>query len=265
VDHVFLKHNYTKKSLPSMLRAWTHRPSAAMISFLCLGCRLGLQKGILSMTKGPPRRVCILGGGEPEGSFATAFFSSTATRLPRALSVAPGVIRELLRNPQYLRSPSCIVRMVHEMLRYWPPLRCIRRVLRPQPWQTVNLFSYIPWDENKIMNTIQKELNWKQYHYSATPWRSDCKINLLKNELYRKTLGFTKNDEILSGMVRRGQITRAAALARATKENVIPEAFLREFFATLGLSYEAWAARNPGTPGDNCRKLSTNDPGSQTK
>ena len=60
---------------------------------------------------------------------------------------------------------------------------------------------------------------------------------LLKNYLYEKTVGFTKNDELLSNMIRENMIARDEALARAIDENVVPERFVIEFFDELGLNY----------------------------
>jgi len=63
---------------------------------------------------------------------------------------------------------------------------------------------------------------------------------LLKNCFYRDTLGFTKNDELVSNMIRLGTMTRAEGLARIARENVYPEQFLKDFLAEVGVPYQAY-------------------------
>ena len=232
VDHVVIKHDLSAKSLGPMLRAWLKRPSPAMVSFMCLGCRLGMRKAFLKVARQYQIPLCMSGAGEPEGSFATAFFSTHPSRLRRILALFSGIALELLRNPRYLLHPGLPVRMLAEFLYEYPPTGFIRRLTQPK-WEYLPLFRYIPYDEPKIMRVLVDELKWQRFHHSAAAWRADCKISLLKNALYQQTLGFTKHDELVSGMIRRGLITREEALARLDNDNRIPEAFLDEFYGEL--------------------------------
>ncbi len=237
VDHVVIRHDYLKKSIRPMLSAWMHKPSPAMITFLCLGCRLGLQKAFLQVSKTYRIPLCMSGGGEPEENFAAAFFTNSQGGLKRTLGLVSGVGKELLRNPRYLMSPSLPVRMFMEFLYEFPPIGLIRRRVRPR-WHYLPLFLYLKYDEDHVSDVITNQLKWTKYHRSAASWRSDCKINLLKNACYLATLGFSKNDEMVSGLIRRGHITREQALERLAHDNVIPEEFLVEFFEEVGLRYE---------------------------
>jgi len=240
VDHITIKHDHLKKSIRPVLSAWCKKPSAAMVTFLCLGCRLGLQKAFLEVSRKYRIPLCISGGGEPEEYFADAFFTTSSGRLRRTVEMATGVGLELLRNPRYLLSPFVPLRMFMEFLYNFAPLGFVRRRLNPS-WQYLELFRYLGYHENHVVDVITNELGWKKYHHSAASWRSDCKINLLKNACYQRTLGFTKNDELVSGMVRRGSMTREQALRRLDRDNCIPEEFLAEFFAELGLRRpESW-------------------------
>lgn len=104
----------------------------------------------------------------------------------------------------------------------------------------LRLFEYVTWDEQQIVTVIQSELGWRNYGYSESSWRSDCKISLLKNHLYSETLGFSKNDELVSNMIRLGVMTREEGLARVERENVYPEQFLREFFEEVDIPYQTY-------------------------
>jgi len=238
VDHVTVRHDLVRRSIRPVLSAWLHRQSPCMISLMCLGCRRGLRQGFLRIAQAYDELgLCLFGSGEPETSFATAFFSGRASPAGRMVDMVCGMGMELARNPRYMLNPAIPCRMVLEYLHEYPPSKAIARRVRPR-WRLLSVFRFIPWDEKTIMDVITTQLGWRKYRYSASAWRSDCKINLLKNALYLRTLGFTKNDELVSGMVRRGLLTREQALERLEKDNVIPKEFLQEFCREIAIPYE---------------------------
>jgi 3'-phosphoadenosine 5'-phosphosulfate sulfotransferase (PAPS reductase)/FAD synthetase len=238
VDHIVIRHDLLTKSIRPVLRAWRKRPSARMVAMMCLGCRLGMHREFRKLSKARGIPLCLSGGGEPEKSFATALFTNRTGRLQRTVDMLGGMCAEMLRNPRYLVPPTIPWRMAMEFLHEYPPTRFIHRRLAPA-WRYVPLFYYLPYDEARIMSLITNELGWKKYHHSAAAWRSDCKIHLLKQALYQQTLGFTKNDELISGLIRRGEMTRDEGLTRLSHDNLIPDAFLRELFSEIGLDHEA--------------------------
>ena len=56
-------------------------------------------------------------------------------------------------------------------------------------------------------------------------------MHWLKQFLYKEMLGFTKNNELFSGIVREKMIAMEEALTRLCEANKLPEAFLAEFVA----------------------------------
>lgn len=221
-----------------MISAWLNRPSPAMISLLCLGCRIGLRRGFFETAKRYNIPLLFSGLGEPESSFATQFFSSRTSN--KFLSLMLGLAEEMARNPRYmLKKPSLPYWMLVEYLYAFSSRPIMQNRICPD-MRLVRLFEYIGWDEQQITTTIQSELGWVNYGYSESSWRSDCKVSLLKNHLYYETLGFTKNDELVSNLVRMGAISRQDGLERVERENVIPEQFLREFFQEMDIPEEAY-------------------------
>jgi len=89
------------------------------------------------------------------------------------------------------------------------------------------------------VSTIEQELGWKKAAYSNATWRSDCTVNELKNYLYKRTLGFTKNDELVSGMIRTKLLDRQEALERLTTDNVSSPQFIARLCGELGVNYDA--------------------------
>ena len=244
VDHVVEKHDLSKQNLRPILLAWLHRPSPAMIPTLCVGCRLALYRGYLQTAKRYQIPLLLTGSGEPETSFATKFFSSSPSPTRRMMGLASGMTLEVIKNPRYLMKPTLPYYMLMEYMYAFNPVPTMQNLIYPEI-QLVRLFEYIRWDEQQIMTLIQSELKWKNYSYSQSAWRSDCKINLLRNHLYKQTLGFTKNEELVSNLIRLGKIGREEGLARVEREGIVPEQFLREFFEEIRLPYDAYERSLP--------------------
>jgi hypothetical protein len=177
--------------------------------------------------------MVITGGGEPERSFAQRLLSPTNSR-GKKLQLISGMIREWAHNPYYAANPQFVG---------WLAVEFFYRFLHSEKdaVHQVPLFKFIGWDEQTIVSTIEEKLQWKKAQYSNSTWRSDCKINELKNYLYLGSLGFTKHDELLSGMVRRGMMDRSTALRRLAEDNVISEPFLVAFSHELGFDHRALA------------------------
>ncbi len=83
----------------------------------------------------------------------------------------------------------------------------------------IGLFDFLEWNEAHIVATIRRRLGWTKPSYWNTTWRSDCKVHELKKFLYKGRLGFTKNNELFSGMVREEMITMEKALTRLREAN----------------------------------------------
>jgi hypothetical protein len=240
VEHVFDKREHTEKCIKPFLSSWIKRPSAAMLSSMCVGCRLDMILGFLTSARKYNTPLLLSGGGEPESSFAMRFITGSSDDNVQAVALMQGYASEMFKNPSYLLHPTFMTTAAQEYVCCFTAFPMVRKLIYPE--QTyVPVFSYIPWDEDEIMSVITDELGWSNYAYSVSTWRSDCKISLLKNYFYEKTVGFTKNDELLSGMIRDGLLTREKALERLTNENIIPEEFVKEFYQELGLDYNKLA------------------------
>jgi hypothetical protein len=231
LDHVISKSDDVVKNAKHIMSCWVHKPSPAMIGLLCSGCRTGYVRGLAKTARKHGIALVLTGGGEPERSFAQLLLSSTNQR-NKKLSLVAGMARQWLENPRYAANPAFIARLGTEFVyRFYRP---DRKVVR-----SAALFRFIPWDEETIVSTIEQELGWKKAAYTNATWRSDCTVNELKNYLYKRTLGFTKNDELVSGMIRTDLLTRQEALERLDSDNVSSRAFIARLCAELGVNYQA--------------------------
>jgi glucosamine--fructose-6-phosphate aminotransferase (isomerizing) len=229
MDHTVTRSVHMRKSVGHILSAWMREPSPAMVGFLCTGCRTAYVRGLVKTARDYQCPLVLTGGGEPERSFAQRLLSSTGSR-GKTLTLISGFLREVIRNPRYLGSVRFLRLAARELYH-----RYLHR--RRTKVRTTSIFRYIAWNEEQVTSMIEDELGWKKAPYSSSSWRSDCKLNELKNFLYLRMLGFTKHDELLSGMVRRGLIAREEALERLTSDNVISDQFVAELLVQLGLSF----------------------------
>ena len=75
----------------------------------------------------------------------------------------------------------------------------------------IGLFDFFEWNEAHIVATIRRRLGRTKPSYSDITWQADCKVHWLKKFLYKEMLGFRKNNELFSGMVREEMITMEEA------------------------------------------------------
>jgi hypothetical protein len=236
IDHLYLKYDYVKDNIRGFVSSWIRKPSPAMIAFLCNGCMTGIRECLTQAAYDNGVALLLGGGGgvvgyggEPEQSFAEKLLSVSNSdgRVGRPLSLLVGFLIQLARNPYYFQ-PACMAAFAREFLhRFWYDYS--------NDLQVVGLFEFVRWNEDEVVSTVRDELKWKTLDYRKTSWRADCKIHFLKDYLYANTLGFTKNAELLSGMIREGMITRDEALARLANDNYVSRPFFTEFLRELGL------------------------------
>lgn len=224
LDHKVIKSGTMKADTQRVLKALARKPSAAMAAFLCTGCTTGLTEGLNKISDELDCRLVIDGGGEPEMTFAEYLLTGDKTR--RKSSLMKGFGKEVIGNPSYL-TPQILASFSKEF---------ISRFTHGQSnHNSIPLFKYIVWDEVLILKTITEELNWRIPDKMSSSWRSDCRVNVVRQYLYQELLGFTKNNELLSQLIRNGYMTREEAMDRLDRENQTDPEFLNEILVDLGM------------------------------
>jgi hypothetical protein len=204
-----------------------------MVASFCAGCVSGCKGGLERTARERGLPLVITGTGEPQLRFGDLFL-----RVPRGrkgkLSVLLGFAWQLTRNPSYLAIPRCLFEFAREGY-----FRMGRRYKSQDRGgvRFVSAYDMVEWDETRILETIRSELGWRNPSFSKTTWRSDCRMHIVKQYMYLNLLGWTKNDMILSGLVRQGAITREEALRRVEQENELPEEMVAETLADLGVDF----------------------------
>jgi asparagine synthetase B (glutamine-hydrolysing) len=87
------------------------------------------------------------------------------------------------------------------------------------PHNLLSLFSYIPWDEDEVEETLLGKYNWEIAKDTGTTWRIGDGTASFYNYIYFMIAGFTEIDTFRSNQIREGVLSRKEAFALAEKEN----------------------------------------------
>lgn len=140
--------------------------------------------------------------------------------------------KEYLRNSANLKIP--ILKEYFEGIMVY----FFESFLKPRNLDTLGFYDYIYWNEQKIISTIKRELEWKSAPDATTTWRIDDMAYPLINYIYYNLVGFTEHDEMYSKMIREGQITREKAIERVKKDHKPRWTALYELFDKLDVKRE---------------------------
>jgi hypothetical protein len=77
--------------------------------------------------------------------------------------------------------------------------------------QTIRVFDYVGWDQERIERTLQEEVGWRKPP-KALSWRYDCILEPLLDLTFKRDLGISSAGLYLCGLIRSGQIRRQEAL-----------------------------------------------------
>lgn len=113
---------------------------------------------------------------------------------------------EALRNPKYINR-SILDNLLAYKYYYLD-------VLNP-----INLFHYLPWNEDEVNNTLIKNYNWELSPDTTTTWRIGDGTAAFYNYIYYTVAGFTENDCFRSNQILEGIISRENALNLVEHEN----------------------------------------------
>lgn len=98
----------------------------------------------------------------------------------------------------------------------------------------IHFFDYVEHDENRIVETVKREIKWDKPAYALLPWRFDCTIAIFGEYFKRLFLGFNKQDIDLSNMIRKGLMSREDALRIITVDEEMELKKIKSLLAESG-------------------------------
>jgi len=112
----------------------------------------------------------------------------------------------------------------------------------------VRYFRYFIWDEEEVLETIRRELDWESPPDTSLTWRTDDCTAPFYNYIHHTVAGFTENDTFRSNQVRAGVLSREEALQIVKEENKPRLEAMRDYLESLGLDYEEIKAKIDAIP-----------------
>lgn len=193
-----------------------------LINLACASCKF-LNREMFRLTRKMKIRSIIYGGNQyeyvPLGPAAIEVssenrFSFTAMLKDNLLRLKKGT-GFLISSPRLLRY---FFTFFKASFLYVNPYTIYFRFRYPGI-SRYDYYLFAEWEEKRI-NFILNELEWKLPEGCNSTWKADCTFEAVKNSVFKESLGFTYAHAMYSNLVRAGQITREEALKRLEKENV---------------------------------------------
>lgn len=78
----------------------------------------------------------------------------------------------------------------------------------------VQFFDYIPWERDKIKETITQELGWQRPPEHISTWKADCRLHALDNYYLIKLFNCTRDCFGYTDMINSGNMTREEAIVQ---------------------------------------------------
>ena len=228
------REGFHQKIVRANLLALTKKPDPAMVPMVCISCKL-IWKNILDIANAYKIRLIVSGGNLYEQTvFKRAMLGGRADQTVSEYytNYIFGLAKHEARNYRFLRPQTLIptIKGYFYSNPYSPMVRWKGRHI-----DKVDLFHYLPWDENLVINRISDELNWRSPDDNSGSWRFDCRIGHLKDYLYQKLLGITEKDDFYSQLIRDGKIDRSEALNRVDRENRVNMNELEQLMKSINL------------------------------
>lgn len=133
--------------------------------------------------------------------------------------------KQFLLNPSYLNST-----LIDTMFGFYSYYML--------PRDFTYLYSYLPWNEETIIDTLVKEYDWELSGDTKQTWRIGDGTASFYNYIYHCVAGFSENDTFRSEQVRRGMVTREQALEHVTYENIPRYESIKWYLSIIGLGDE---------------------------
>lgn len=110
------------------------------------------------------------------------------------------------------------------------------------------LFDYIRWDEDQIVQTLINEYNWETSPDTASTWRIGDGTASFYNYCYYTMAGFSEIDTFRSNQIREGMLSRENALMFSKEENRPRYESIRWYLDTINLDFESTIKRINAAP-----------------
>lgn len=234
VEHIIVSADISMKlrHIKQHILAWMKKPNLAMVPLFMEGDKQCEYYAYQLMKKTGIKLVIYCRGNELENEDFKHGHAGIRNPTPQGvihnLSV-PGKLQiAAYYGWQYLTNPSYINSSLFDTAFAYVSTFIMH-------YDFVYLWHYIPWDEKKIIGTLQHDYGWETDKQTKATWRTDDGTAAFYNYIYYQVQGFTEHDTFRSNQVREGILTRKAALSLVAEENKPRYEALQWYFDRIGL------------------------------
>ncbi len=236
VEHILISADIRKKraNIKKNVSAWLKKPHLGTIPLFMAGDKQYFYYASVLM-KQNNLKLSIMGENMLETTrFKSGFcgikpsFDAANTyslSLTDKLKMISFYSKEYLLNPAYIN--SSLIDTLDAFKSYY--------VMKHE---NINLFDYLPWDEQKVEEVLINQYDWETDPETKTTWRIGDGTAAFYNYIYYMVAGFTENDTFRSNQVREGLISRDLALAKIEEENQPRWESIQWYCNTIGIDWE---------------------------
>ncbi len=231
------KNDIHRRTFRSNLKTWCRRPSLAVVPMMCIACKL-MWWEMLKIARKNRIRLIVSGNNRFEDTaykkalLGVSMEEKWETTFAKSLA---GVLKEVIKNIGYLK-PAFLPTIFKAY--FFGDSYAIGAKILDRNIDKLDFFYYYRWDEEEIMSTIQRELDWDYPRITNSTWRWDCQVAHLKDLIYLHTIKITERDDLYAKMVREGVLTRDEALERIETENRLPLDIVKDVLTEADITYE---------------------------
>ena len=235
VEHIVIRPNIEKtlRNVKSNLLAWSHRPHFGMWPMLTIGDKQ-MDYHINKLAREHNIPLIAHGGHNP---FERARFKNRVWGITEgkgdSFPLMGNIKLAFIMMSQYILNPRYINRSLPEALKGYY-IFLFNSFSKDQ--EHIWFYDWVMWNEDEVVSTIRKELNWETPDDTILTWRTDDFTPPLYNYLCYCMEGFTENDVFRAKQVREGLMTREEALKIVDEENKPRWQTMADYFKRLNLS-----------------------------
>jgi asparagine synthetase B (glutamine-hydrolysing) len=242
VEHVIRAANIPaqRRYIRKNLHAWLARPRLGMIPLFMAGDKffyshardLRRETGIdlvVFCAGNELERTPFKAGfaGVRENNYSNRLFGLAATK---KLQLGAYYARQFLANPRYFNES-----LLNSARSFHATFVGVDDFLY--------LYTYEPWDEEKINSVLIGQYDWETSPESANTWRIGDGYTAFINYVYHRVAAFSEYDVFRSHQIRDGVLDRETALSLAEVDNRPRLSELREFARLIGFNLEEVLSR----------------------
>ncbi len=237
VEHILVSADIRKKreNVFKNVLAWLKRPRLGTVPLFMAGDKQYFYFANLLM-KQNHLGLSILGENRLETTHFKSGFCGIKPHFGKrntyALSTGDKMKMMLFYGKEYLLNPAYLNSSLTDTLDAFKSYYVISH-------RNINIFHYIPWEEEKILSLLLEEYDWETDPGTTTTWRIGDGTAAFYNYIYYVVAGFTENDTFRSNQIREGLITRETALSKAQDENLPRWDSIQWYCNTIGIDFES--------------------------